>query len=291
MLESPAQLGPYRLDKRLGHGGMCEVFRATVFGASGFEKTVALKVLLAQYRQNAAYQRQFLREARLGARLSHQNLVGVHDFGVADGVQYLRMDFVDGCDLKTLAAKTPLGAGLAVFIAAEIALGLDYLHGCTDTRGRPMGLVHRDVSPSNVLISRHGEVMLADFGILKATAYEDLTRGGVRKGTYAFMSPEQIAGETLTHRSDQFALGLLLAELVGGAHPFEAADVVSTMERIERADAPDLCGLDDVLEPLVRRCLLREPTERYADMATLYGELRDLKHIHYPEAGPLALKR
>jgi eukaryotic-like serine/threonine-protein kinase len=289
MVDVPGQIGPYRLVERLGHGGTCEVFLATAFGASGFEKAIAIKTLLPEYRQEADYQRQFIREARVGAHLDHRNLVAVHDFGASQGVHYLRMDLVDGSDLERLQTPRGIGAGLAIFVAAEVALALDYLHRCTDRRGRPLRLVHRDVSPSNVLISKSGEVKLADYGILKATAYADITRGNIRKGKYAYMSPEQLAGAKLTHASDQFALGAMLVELVTGRHPFAAQDVVGTMDRIQSAADPDLDGLDEGLERVTRRCLRPEPADRYPDARSLYAELRRLLSGLEPQPGPLAL--
>src|SRR5262245_36606433 len=205
-------LGPYRLVRRLGHGGMAEVWLAVAHGASGFEKKVALKTLLPEVASDPEATRGLLAEARLAARLQHRNLVGVHDLGVDDGVYYVRMDWVDGADLATIAGGRPLPAPLALLVAEEIAAALDYVHRAADDDGRPLGLVHRDVSPANILISRGGDVKLGDFGIAKATMLAHVTRGGVRKGKYAYMSPEQASGDSLGPTSDQFALGVTLME-------------------------------------------------------------------------------
>src|SRR5688572_21566443 len=216
------QLGPYRLVSRLGHGGMAEVWLALAYGASGFEKKVAVKLLLPECRGHGELERLLIEEARLGARLSHRNLVGVHDLGIDEGTYYVRMDFVDGVDLATRLRRGRPAPELALLVAWEVALALEYVHGVADDAGRPLGLVHRDVSPANILVSRAGEVKLADFGVAKATMLADLTREGVRKGKYAYMSPEQVAGDPLTPRSDHFGLGVTLMELLAGRRPYDA---------------------------------------------------------------------
>src|SRR5262249_38837537 len=144
---------------------------------------------------------------------------------------------------------------IALALAEEVALALEYVHGFADAAGRPLGLVHRDISPSNVLVSRAGEVKLADFGIAKATLLADLTRVGIRKGTYAVMSPEQVAGDPLGQESDQFALGVLLTELLTGRRPFAGETPFETMELIRRAEPPDVSELDQELATIVLRCL------------------------------------
>ncbi len=285
VVQVPGQLGPYRLVERLGHGGMCEVFRAETFGASGFAKTVALKVLLPKFRQEASYQRQFIREARIGAMLDHRNLVGIHDFGVADGLHYMRMELIDGADLAS-RVDGGVPVELAARIGAELALALDYLHRCSDERGRPLGLVHRDVSPSNVLVSRYGGVRLADFGILKATAYAEITRGNVRKGKLAYMSPEQLQGKALTPASDLFAWGILLAELVTGRHPFAGETELDTLDNLEQARSPDLEGAPEGLRELFARCLRADPAERFPSAGALYERISA-----HPLGSPLALGR
>ena len=181
---------------------MAEVYLAQTFGASGFEKAVALKVLRPELRDNARLQRLLIEEARLGARLSHRNLVGVHDLGVDRGVYHVRLDLVDGPDLgRVLHRRGTVPTAVALLVTEEVALALHYLHRAEDDRGRPLGLVHRDVSPANVLLSKEGEVKLADLGVAKATLLADITRAGVLKGKYAYMSPEQVAGDPLSAAS------------------------------------------------------------------------------------------
>jgi serine/threonine-protein kinase len=282
-----SQIGPYRLLRRIGQGGMAEVYEAVVYGGSGFEKKVAVKVLLPELRGRGDLERILIDEARLGARLIHRNLVQVHDLGLDGDIYYVRMDFVDGADLASLIRSPAAVAGerrvkcppveLSLLIAEEIAVALDFVHRFCDDAGRSLGLVHRDISPSNILISRQGEVKLADFGIAKATHLTEITRGNVRKGKYAYMSPEQVENGRLTAASDQFSLGITLMELCLGRRPYDAESVMGTMERIRQAVPPDLEGLGGELPTIIRRCLARDPAERYPTTEGLRRELARLR--------------
>jgi serine/threonine-protein kinase len=262
-VERPSRLGPYTLLERLGHGGMAEVFLARAVGASGFERHVAIKVLRSELRGDAELERLLIEEAKLGAKLAHRNLVQVHDLGVDRGVYYVRMDWVDGADLDTLRKDTLMPVGLALLVAEEIALALAYVHSLTDDEGRPLGLVHRDVSPSNVLVSRHGEVKLADFGIAKATLLSQNTAASIRRGKYAYMSPEQVSNEVLSSRSDQFGFGVMLHELLLGRRPHDGATALETMDRIREAAPPDVSALDADLGAIVTTCLAKDANERF----------------------------
>lgn len=266
-LELPRPFGPFLLEAKLGHGGMAEVFRARVYGASGFEKVAVVKTLKAELLGEPEPERMFLEEARLQALLSHRNLVQAHDAGVAEGRPWVRLDFVDGVDLSRLAL--PLPAEVARFVAAELALGLHALHEASDATGRPLGIVHRDVSPKNVLLSKWGEVRLADFGIARATQLKEQTRGGVRKGTWAYMSPEQVAGRALTSASDQFALATLTVELLTGARPFDAATPLETMDRIKEARPPALDAVEAGLREVLLRAFSAEPSARFPSSRAL----------------------
>jgi serine/threonine-protein kinase len=276
-MDSLTRLGRYRLVRKLGQGGMAQVYLARVFGASGFEALVAIKALLPAFRGAGEYERLLIEEARLGARLRHRNLVAVHDLGVDQGVYHVCMEYVDGADLATLAARKAVPPGLALLIAEEIAHALEYVHRLADERGRPLGLVHRDVSPSNILISRAGEVKLADFGIAKATMLADATLGNLRKGKYAYMSPEQVAGAALSAGSDQFGLGVTLAELVCGARPFDGATIMETLDNIKAAEPPALAGVDADVAAIIRQCLAREPGARFATAADLARALAEAR--------------
>ncbi len=284
----PRQLGPYRLVRRLGHGGMAEVFEARVYGASGFEKRVALKTLLSEHRGDADLERLLIEEAKLGARLQHRNVVQVHALGVEDGIYFVAMDFVDGADLGHAMERADLPVELTLLVLEEVALALEHAHALRDDAGRPLGLVHRDVSPSNVLLSRAGEVKLADFGIAKQTKLAETTRASIRRGKYAYMSPEQVMGRALGAASDQFGLGVMLVELLAGERPFDGATPVETMDRIREAAPPTFVDWPPDLEAIARRCLAREPDDRFPTTRALreaLGHARDTRRASVTELG------
>jgi len=256
---------------------MAEVYLAEAYGASGFEKLVALKTPLPRVQENAQLLRRLIEEARICARLQHRNLVAVHDLGVADGVYFIRMDYIDGGDLRSLLARGLPPTALAVVIAEEVARALEYVHRACDPEGRALGLVHRDVSPSNILISREGEVKLADFGIAKATDLEAVTQGDTRKGKYAYMSPEQVQGDKLTAHSDQFSLAVTLTQMLTGTRPYEGASPLATMELIREAAPASLAGVQPSLRSLLHRCLEPEPSRRFPSTAALRQALTAIR--------------
>ncbi len=281
------RLGRYKIVRLLGEGGMARVYLARAFGASGFEALVALKLLRPELRGAGEPQRLLIEEARLGARLRHRNLVAVHDLAVDDGAYYAVMEYVDGADLASLLRAAPIPLELALLCVEEVALALEHVHAATDERGRPLGLVHRDVSPANILVSRAGEVKLADFGIAKATALADQTLTNVRKGKYAYMSPEQVAADRLDASSDQFGLGVTLVELICGRRPFDGASVIDTMDNIKAAAPPPwLTELPGDLEAIARRCLARDPAARFPSAAALRRALSDARRTRTPVSAP-----
>lgn len=294
MSESPpATLGPYRVLRRIGQGGMAEVLLGLRYGASGFEKRVAIKVLRPEHRGRGEIERLLIAEAKIGARFTHPGLVHVHDLGLHAGAYYVVMDHVDGADLAALLARRPLPLPLALLVGEQVALALAYVHALRDEQGRPLGLVHRDISPGNILVSRTGDVKLADFGIAKATALRDITWGRMLKGKFAYMSPEQVAGEAVTPASDQFALGIALYELLLGVRPFDGPGPLPTMENIRRAPLPDEAALDRLPPPLpglLRRCLAKKPGDRLADLAAVARGLQSARRTAAP-AGPIELAR
>lgn len=276
-------LGKYQLLRELGRGGMARVYLAETFGASGFEKRVAVKVLHPEHRGVAELERLLIEEAKLGARLSHRNLVAVHELSVIDGSYVVCMEYVDGADLGALLAGELPPLELVLLVAEELALALDYVHAAGE-----LGLVHRDVSPSNILVSRAGEVKLADLGIAKATTLAEVTRGNVRKGKYAYMSPEQVAGKPLRSSSDLFSLGIVLYQLLMGRRPFDGDSVLATMENIKRAEPPPVDGIRAEVAPIVTRLLQADPARRYSSAAELQ---RDLQAVRWrlPVSSPLDL--
>jgi serine/threonine-protein kinase len=256
-------IGPYELVRRLGRGGMAEVHLALTHGASGFERHVAIKMLAPELTGEPELERALIREATLAGTLHHRNLVAVLGLGVHDGSYYVVMEYVDGTDLAR-HLDGPVPEPLALHIVHELAVGLAYLHAATDARGLPLGIVHRDVGPANVLVSTTGDIKLGDFGIAKATALADLTAAGARKGRYSYMAPEQLAGEPVTVAADQFGLGVTLVELVTGQRPFAGETPWALLEAIR--GGPELAGIS-VLAPdlaaVAARTLAFDARDRY----------------------------
>lgn len=235
------QLGKYRLLEPIASGGMADVYRAEVAGPEGFVKEVALKVVRGDHAEGSDFVRMFIQEARLASRLAHANIVQVFDFDRVEGRYLIAMEFVHGRTLRAVVDRcretgVRLGVARPVFVAAEVAKALAYAHRPPEAGG-VAGLVHRDVSPHNVLVSFEGEVKLADFGIARALNAAGLTEPGTVKGKLAYMSPEQARGERVDARADLFSLGVVLWELLAGRRLFARDGDAATMAAV-LADAP-----------------------------------------------------
>jgi serine/threonine-protein kinase len=241
------EFGPYKIVRRLGIGGMAETFEALRCGPEDFTQRVCLKLVLSEFRDDKEFVRLFQREARLAAKLRHGNIVGVLDFGSIDETPYMALELVDGVDLLTLlVAEGKLPFEYVARLAIEIAKGLDHAHsppasaGIDDSSTGLQGIVHRDLSPSNIMLSQRGEIMLADFGVAKAMSGASrfeappsiiLPDGRVR-GKVPYMSPEQLRNEPLDGRSDLFALGVVLYEALSGERPFDGGFDPATIMKI-----------------------------------------------------------
>ncbi|HET6281318.1 MAG TPA: serine/threonine-protein kinase, partial [Polyangia bacterium] len=264
------RLGRYELLEQLAVGGMAEIFLARAVGIEGFEKLVVCKCILSQRASDDDFVNMFIDEARLAAQLHHPNVAHVFDIGREGDLHFFAMEYVHGADVHEIqqAARgkggVPLEQALAITIGA--AAGLHYAHEKTDGNGQPLGIVHRDVSPSNVLVSFDGGVKVVDFGIAKATSQWARTRTGSIKGKIACMSPEQCRGEALDRRSDVFAVGILLYELTTGVRPFQADSDYAIIRRIVDEDAAPPSshrpGYSAKLEGIVMRALRRNPNDR-----------------------------
>ncbi|MEM9461120.1 MAG: serine/threonine-protein kinase [Myxococcota bacterium] len=265
-------------------GGMAQVHLARREGPAGFRKLVALKRMLPQLAHDRSFERMFLNEARLAAGLDHSNLARVLDFGVLGGRYFLAMEYVHGHDLRTVmhrAAKVQpegvLPLDCSLYVIRSVAAGLHYVHQRSDDRGRPLGLVHRDVSPSNILVSAEGEVKLTDFGIAKATHQVDATATNALRGKLAYMSPEQARGEPLDRRSDIYALGILLFELTTGYRQFVGDNQYELINRVAKGAVtmphelvPDY---PPTLEAIVARALAVHRQDRYSSALALHDAL------------------
>jgi serine/threonine protein kinase/pimeloyl-ACP methyl ester carboxylesterase len=279
----PATLGKYRLVRRLAVGGMAEVYLAKVAGPGGFEKTLVLKRVLPHLAEDEEFVAMFRSEASLAARLNHQNLVSIFDFGQEGDDWYLVMEFIDGPNLFGLmrraeSLKQPLAFNLAAKIIACAAEGLAYAHDFKDPdTGVPLDLVHRDVSADNILLGRNGEVKVVDFGIAKSTAQVHQTQVGTVKGKCSYMSPEQLHGDPLDRRADVFSLGMVLYELVTFNKPFDTSSERRIIQAILlETFAPATKHRPDVPPELMRilhRALAKERADRYPDCRELAADL------------------
>ncbi|MGC6417085.1 MAG: protein kinase domain-containing protein [Bradymonadia bacterium] len=276
------RFGPYELLDRIAVGGMAEIFRAKRSGVRGFEKIYVVKRLHPRYSQDNDFIEMLVDEARITVQLTHPNIGQTIDLGQIDGHYYILMEFIDGRDLYRVLRRLrergqvlPIEA--AAFIAMEACQGLQYAHDKKDVDGRPLKIVHRDISPQNVVVSFEGEVKLIDFGIAKAElrAYE--TEAGVIKGKFYYMSPEQARGEFLDHRTDVFSLGIVLYEMVTGTLLYKDDDEITLLSQVRRAEItppstirPEIPGR---FEQIIMRALTRDKGDRYAHAGQMRREL------------------
>ncbi|MFL5311942.1 MAG: serine/threonine protein kinase [Myxococcales bacterium] len=279
-----ARFGRYELLKRLAGGGMGEVYLARQRGLGGFQKLLVIKTLLPHLCEDEEFIAMFTDEARLSAQLIHPNIGQVFEFDEIGGTYYIAMEYLRGEDLRRLFRACheqgrPRPVPLICRIVADAAAGLAFAHSLRDAGGRPYGIVHRDISPQNILVTLDGGVKIIDFGIAKAAGRAQHTRTGALKGKCSYMSPEQASGEPVDARADIFALGIVLHELLTGRRLFKAEDDVQTLARVRecRVPAPSEIdpGIDPGLDPIVLKALEREPARRYASAQELRLALED----------------
>ncbi len=283
--------------RRLGQGGMAEVFLAKQVGVKGFEKFVVMKKILPQFAENAEFVDMLFAEARANARLTHPNVVQTFDVGMNDGVAYILMEYVRGPDLKKLMNELrrkglALPLEHALRIVAETAAGLHYAHSYVDPAGVPHPVVHRDVSPHNVLISLDGAIKLSDFGIAKVQGEEN-TQAGVLKGKISYISPEAASGRALDARNDVFALGVVLFELLTGTLPFKRDHDAATLNAIVREPAPVPSHLKPTIpqdvSDLILRALVKDPARRTPSASAMREEIEAVMAYHRLNSSPAAV--
>jgi serine/threonine protein kinase len=267
--------GPYKLVDRVAVGGMAEVFKAKRTGVEGFEKVVAVKRILPHLSDNKEFLDMFVDEAKMVAGLTHPNIVHIFDLGKIDSSYYIAMEYVHGRDLRTIQKRARekglrMPLDLSLRVVSQVCAALEYAHRKKDERGRPMEIVHRDVSPQNILISFEGEVKLVDFGIAKAATKASSTDRGALRGKILYMSPEQAWGRPIDRRSDVFSLGIVLYELVTDTKPFLASGTEMTILELVRqclVTPPREINprVPEALDRVIMKALAREPDERYED--------------------------
>ncbi len=270
----------YTITERLDHGGMAEVFRGVSESISGFKKNVAIKRVLPNLTKNEKFVAMFLDEARLSLNLQHANIVQVFDISkTPDNAYFLVMEFVDGCNLKAIIERQKqknrrVEIGHAIYIMIECCKALQYAHSLENPdTNEPLGIVHRDISPPNILLSKNGEIKLVDFGLAKANSQIETTDPGVVKGKFSYLSPEAASGIDVDHRADIFAVGILLWELLTGRRLFFGETDYQTVELVRQAKVPSLAAhnpeIEAELEDIVRKALAKDREDRYASAADL----------------------
>jgi serine/threonine protein kinase len=284
-MTAQTHFGKYLLIDKVGTGGMAELFMAKQTGMKGFEKVMAIKRILPHLTEDAEFISMFINEAKLAALLTHQNIVQIFDLGHIENSYFIAMEYVMGKDLRTILqrAKTltmPMSVGHALLIISKICAALDYAHRKKDLSGRDLNIVHRDISPQNILVSYEGEVKLVDFGIAKAASQASETRTGVLKGKLSYMAPEQAWGRAVDRRTDIFAIGIVLYEILTGHKLFKGDNDFDTLEKVREAKVePPPTSLNKQvapeLEAIILKALAKEADNRYPSASEMQTALED----------------
>ncbi len=289
---TPRSFGRYYLVDKLAVGGMAEVFRAYFLGIKGFEMPLVIKRILPHLSANDAFVNMFITEAKIYVALRHHNIVQIYDFAKFHDHYFIALEYVAGRDLKNLLTRLAenrrfLPVDIALFIGHEICKGLEYAHSQIDQHGNSLGLVHRDLSPANILLSYQGEVKVADFGIAKAKMKADITKAGVLKGKYEYMSPEQARGEpTIDSRSDIFAVGILLYEMLTGQRLFKSETDTATLEKVKMVTIEEPIKINSRISPRLNQIVMRA---LHPSPAARFQTARDLQKALLECLSPITL--
>jgi len=279
------EFGNYYLLEKIAVGGMAELFKAKQRGVHNFQKIVAIKRILPHLSDNDEFVTMFIDEAKLAAQLTHPNIVQIFDLGKASGAYYIAMEYVDGRDLRSLLRRVreyqlPFPEQVAAYVAAKVAQALDYAHRKRGMNDKELKLVHRDISPQNILLSGEGAVKLVDFGIAKAATKSTQTMAGALKGKLLYMSPEQALGQPLDARSDIYSLGLVLFELLTGERCFQADSELGVLEKVRLGRVADVKAFNplvsDEMVGILNKALTKSVEQRYASARLMDRDLREL---------------
>ena len=282
-LKKPVPFGKYYLLERINVGGMAEVFKAKTFGVEGFERLLAVKRILPNIAEDEEFITMFIDEAKIAVQLQHANIAQIFDLGKVDESFFIALEYVHGRDLRSIFDRMrnkaeALPIAMACYVTMQVCEGLDYAHNKRDAQGRELNLVHRDISPQNVLIGYEGEVKLIDFGIAKAAGKASKTQAGILKGKFGYMSPEQVRGLPIDKRSDIFAVGIVLYELLTGERLFIGESDFSTLEKVRNVEIQPPSSynkkIPQELERVVLKALARDPEDRYANAIDLHDDLQ-----------------
>ncbi|HNW82113.1 MAG TPA: serine/threonine-protein kinase [bacterium] len=283
----PRSYGKYYLLELINVGGMAEVFKAKMFGVEGFEKIVAIKKILPEVAEDGEFIKMFIDEAKIAVRLQHPNIVQILELGKIEDTYFIAMELVNGKDLKTIRKRLKrvdllMPVEQSAYIISQVCDGLDYAHRKTDDKMNSLNIVHRDISPQNMIVSYEGTVKLIDFGIAKAKSKSTKTQAGMLKGKFSYMSPEQVSGQPIDRRSDIFSLGVVFFEMLTGKRLFLGKNDVETLEKIRKADVPPPSVFNSNISPeldrIVLKALSKNRDERY-QWASEFSE--DLKKFGF----------
>ena len=282
-MNQPTPFGKYYLLERINVGGMAEVFKAKVVGVEGFERIVALKRILPHIAEDEEFITMFIDEAKIAVQLQHANIAQIFDLGKVDDAYFIALEYVQGRDLRGIfddlhRHSQTMPMPQVCYVIMQVCEGLDYAHNKRDAQGRPLNLVHRDISPQNVLIGYEGEVKLIDFGIAKAAGKASKTQAGILKGKFGYMSPEQVRGLPIDRRSDIFALGIIIYEMLTGQRLFVGESDFSTLEKVRNVEIVPPSSLNskipDALERIVLKALAKDVDDRYQNALDLHDDLQ-----------------
>lgn len=296
MSQAVEQFGKYILLERVASGGMAEVYLAKSTGVVGVNKFVAIKRILPQYSDHQDFIEMFKEEAKIAVNLNHGNVVSIYDFGVEKAQFFLVMEYVEGRNLRQILnelkkTNTQFTIEQIVYMMKEVAAGLDHAHRCIDgTTGKPLNIVHRDMSPQNIMVSYEGEVKIIDFGIAKAETQLEATKAGTLKGKYGYMSPEQADGQSIDPRTDIFSLGIVLWELLANDRLFTSNSEAAILRKIRECQVPSIRKINPSVPPelerIVNKALAKDKSLRYQTAAALHRDLNRFLNTQYPEFSP-----
>ncbi|MBW2093733.1 MAG: protein kinase [Deltaproteobacteria bacterium] len=280
---TPKRFGKYLLLDQIAVGGMAELYRAMITGVQGFEKLIAVKKILPHLTIEAELVNSFIDEAKLAALLHHQNIVQIYDFGSVEKSYFIAMEYLFGKDLRDVTEKakkegSPLSLEYALYIVSRVASGLHYAHNLKDFQGKPLNIIHRDISPQNIFVTYEGDVKIVDFGIAKAATQSTMTQVGMIKGKVAYMSPEQADGKAIDYRSDIFSLGIILYELLTGEKMFQG-DTMQILSKVRLAEFPPpeqvIKDVPDKLYEILNQALAKEPEKRYSSCNQMLSDVEE----------------
>lgn len=293
MAQSYEQFGKYLLLEKIATGGMAEIYLARSTAANGLNKFFAIKRILPQYSNNSEFVAMFKEEAKVAINLNHSNVISIFDFGIEDGQFYLVMDFCEGRNLRQIInelkkVNKSFSIDQTLFLIKEAAAGLDHAHRCTDsTSGRPLNITHRDMSPQNIMVSFDGEVKVIDFGIAKAETEAEETKTGTLKGKFNYMSPEQAEGQPIDPRTDVFALGIVLWELLANDRLFTGSNEAAILRKVRECQVPPIRKINPMVPPelerIVMKSLAKDRNVRYQTAANLHRDLNRFLNMQYPD--------